>query len=270
MRLGLALSVTLLSAGWSSVALAQGYGSQPQYSGQPPGGQQGSGLESGGLAPPSPMEQPPESAQTEEQLAEAEEEDKGRGLEFFYLDVEGGFEHLGLETFKADKLGVQTTKQTGWMVGAGLGLRVIFLTIGPRFRLASFSDYQLWTLNGELGLHIPLGNLEPYFTLGGGYASLGSFSAGNIGAGLNSKDVQITGYNIRAGGGLDYYVTPVFSVGASVSWELLGLARPGVDPNKLSGSGQAGAAGAQAALYAADGSSLGSAFTGSIVLGLHF
>ncbi len=264
-----ALGVTSMVSG---VALAQGYG-------QPPPADNNGGMSAGGLAPPPSAQQGQSSSevQTEQQLNKSEQEDSGRGLEWVYLNGEIGMEHLGLQTFKANHLvdaNVVKSTQTGLMYGGGVGVRLVFLTLGARFRMGNFSDWQLWTLNGELGLHIPLGNLEPYFTLGAGYASLGSFSAGNLGSALNSAGVSITGYNIRAGAGLDFYITPMVSVGANLTGEMLGLTRPGVDPSKLKSATTttttSGAAQAASDVYAADGSSIGAAVSLTGVAGLHF
>ncbi len=232
-------------------------------------------MSSGGLAPPSGSGSNPGSVYTEQELERAEREDSGRGLEFFYINAEIGAEHLGLQTFKANNLvdaGVVKTSQTGLAMGAGLGLRVVFLTVGPRFRIASFEEWQLWTLNAELGIRIPLGSIEPYFTLGGGYASVGSFDSGNLGGNLNNDDVDITGFNVRGGFGLDIYLSSVFSIGANLTGEMLFLTRPGVDPSKLNttGTGTGGAAEASAEIYGADGSSIGAGTTLTAVLGLHF
>jgi hypothetical protein len=254
-------------------APAQGQYGQPapaqgQYGGQPPATEPG--IEAGGLAPPpSTAPETPAVAQTEEKLDDAQKKDSGRGLEWVYLNAEIGFEHLGLQTFSANNLvdaGLVDTTQTGPLYGAGLGVRLVFITLGARFRIATFSHYDLWTLNGEVGLRIPLGKFEPYFTLGGGYASLGSFTGSNLAGG----SVTIGGYDIRAGGGLDYYLTPVFSVGAALTFEVVGLTRPGVSLQGLQGAGSGTPQGAQAQVYAVDGSSVGSAFAGTLVLGLHF
>lgn len=271
----------VLAIGLSSSAAAFGqYGQQPaqgQYGQQQPAqGQYGStqptqpGIEAGGLAPP-PSTPPPETpaqAQTEEQLDDAQKKDSGKGLEWVYLNAEIGFQHLGLQTFSANNLvdaNIVDTTQTGPLYGAGLGVRLIFITIGAQFRIATFSNYDLWTLNGQVGLKIPLGRFEPYGTLGGGYASLGSFTGSNLTGG---QHVTVGGYDIRLGGGLDFYVTPVFSVGACLTFDVVGLTRSG-NFQALSGSGSTGS-GVQAQVLAADGSSVGSAFSGTLVLGLHF
>ncbi|MCA9630784.1 MAG: hypothetical protein KC766_24110 [Myxococcales bacterium] len=248
---------------------SNGQPSQPGY-GQPGYGQpQQGGLSSGGLQPPSGQTDSAAQA-TEADLEKSEQEDSGRGLEFLYLNVEGGYAHIGLQTFKANDIvdaGTQKTTDSGYVLGVGAGLRLVFITIGPRFRLNKFSEYDMWTLNAELGIHIPLGNFEPYFTFGGGYASIGGFDSGNIGSQINSDDVQITGYDIRAGAGFDLYLSPAFSIGANLTGELLGLTRPGVS---LNSSGSTTANGAQAQVLEADGSSLGTSMALTGVLGLHF
>jgi hypothetical protein len=269
------LRILPLTFGLSVVpALALAQYAQPQPYGQPPPYGQPHGqppLQAGGLTPPSSQPYDPYAPQpspTERQLERAEREDSGRGLEFFYINVEGGVEHLGLQTFRARNLvdaGTVETTQTGPVIGAGLGLRLVFLTLGPRFRIGLFPDWQLWTLNGELGLRIPIGNVEPYFTLGGGYASVGAFSKDNVGGGLNSDNVDITGYNVRGGFGLDLYLSDTFSIGANLTGEVLFLTRPGVDPSKLATAG-----GTTSDVYRADGSSIGSGVTVTGVLGLHF
>jgi hypothetical protein len=145
------------------------------------------------------------------------------------------------------------TKQTGLVVGAGAGLRLVFLTLGARFRYAPLPDAKLWTLAAEAGLHAPLGALEPYGTLALGYVSLGSL-AGNDSARLH-------GFDARLGGGLDYYLTNMFSIGANVGVELMALSRK---------ADACGTGSASSALYCADGSSVGGAVTASAVAGLHF
>ena len=237
-----------------------------------------SDLSSGGLAPPpaiDPSSTGYDATATEYQLDQADREDTGRGLEFFWINAEVGVQHLGLQTFHANRLvdaGMVSTTQTGLAAGAGLGVRLIFLTLGGRFRLATFSDYQLWTLNAELGMRIPLGRLEPYFSFAGGYASLGSFDASSFGAAFEQAGVDVRGFNVRGGVGLDYYVGKTFSIGGNLSGDLLFLTRPRVDEAKFEGA--AGLDGENAELaaevYGRDGSSIGGAATAMLVLGLHF
>lgn len=265
----LSLAPFALANGAHGVELLGQWGA-PQTSPTHSTGAQGqnSSMSSGGLAPPSSQPTDGASAATEMDLQRAEKEDSGRGLEFFYLNVEGGYAHIGLQTFKAnDIVDADLTKTTdsGYVLGAGLGLRLVFITIGPRFRLAKFSEYDIWTLNGEFGLHIPLGNFEPYFTVGAGYASLGGFDVKNLSA---QDDIDVKGYNVRVGGGFDYYLSPSFSVGANITGELLGLTRPGVRISANNNPQNPGEA--QSQVLAADGSSIGTMFSATAVLGLHF
>jgi hypothetical protein len=212
-------------------------------------------LSAGGLAPPEAIESEGDrqarEQQTEAELTKAEREDSGRGLEFFWLNGEIGATHLGLQTLSGDNLVDDQieTQQTGLVYGGGLGLRLIFITLGARFRMASLPDWQLWTLNAEAGLRIPLGSLEPYFTLGGGYASLAAVDADEVGA---------TGFDVRGGFGLDIYLTEIFSLGGNLTGDVLFLSRPEV------GSAAPGTT------YAQSGSSIGAAGTLTLVVGLHF
>jgi hypothetical protein len=224
-------------------------------------------LESGGLRPPDAVDTtsptPPAAETPEKELEKADQEDSGRGLEWVWLNAEIGGEHLGLETFKSKQLldpKLVKTSQTGLVYGAGVGVRILVFTAGVRFRLGSFSEWQLWTLNAEGGLRIPLGSLEPYFTVGAGYASLGSFSTS---APASSK-ADVKGFNARLGAGLDYYLSNTFSVGANFTGDLLFLSRSAVASASSSTSGD------EAAIYAKDGSSIGAGATLTAVVGLHF
>jgi hypothetical protein len=202
---------------------------------------------------------------TQRQLEEASREDSGRGLEFFYFDAEGGAQLAALTALSQSGTLVPAGDKTtavGPYFGAGAGLRLLFLTVGPRFRYAHFTSWDLWSLNLDLGWRIPLGSLEPYAILGGGFAKLGRSAEGMSGGG----DVSITGFNVRLGGGVDYYVSNVFSVGGTLQAELLRLARGATtvpspspaDPN------------AAPSPLASDASSLGLVVTAGAVLGLHF
>jgi hypothetical protein len=236
-------------------------------------------LSSGGLTPPpavesAPVEAPPTA--TEQELARADREDSGRGLQFVWLNAEAGVQHLGLQTFHANKL-IDTdfvkSTQTGALFGAGAGVRLIFLTAGARFRLASFSAWQLWTLNAEFGLRIPLGALEPYFTFGGGYASLGGVDSGSFGtalsdAGIGKSALSAHGFNLRGGAGFDYYLGRTLSVGANLSGDMLFLARSKVTPSAT--AARSPEAESVASYYAQDGTSLGGGLSLTALIGLHF
>jgi len=187
------------------------------------------------------------------QLEDAEHSDSGRGLEFVYFNVAGGGEFVSFGNDSLVPPGGKTSA-LGPYFAAGAGLRLLFLTVGPSFRYAAFSDWNLWTLNLDLGWHIPLGNLEPYAVLGGGFAKLG-YPGGAFGA--SGVDLSTSGFDIRLGGGVDYYVSNVFSVGGKLEAELL----------RLSHGQVSNAAGG---ILIAEASTVGFAVTGGAVVGLHF
>jgi hypothetical protein len=214
----------------------------------------------------------------EQSFQKAEEKDSGRGLEFVWLNGEIGYEVLGLQTFKANNLvdaGYVKSTQQGLVFGGGLGVRLIFLTLGGRFRLGNFDNMQLWTADLEAGIHLPIGRVEPYFTVGFGYASMGAFDPGNNPLDLKGAGIDIHGWNARGGFGLDVYLTNVLTVGANLTGDVLFLTRPGVSQSDLenvsSGSVDSTNAVSKAqSVYAMDGSSIGAAGTATAVVGLHF
>jgi hypothetical protein len=235
----------------------------PALAADPPAG---SNLQAGGLKPPEAVQSEPsptKATQTEAELDRADKEDSGRGLEFAWLNAELGPQYVGLQALKADNLVDGTlaeSKGVGMGYGAGLGVRLLAFTLGARFRFGNFSDWQLWTLGAEGGMHIPLGRLEPYFTLGAGYASLGGFKSDAFSAHSPSAH----GFNLRGGVGLDVYLSNTFSIGGNLSGDLLFLSRSG--SSNFAPVPPASSAGAS---YAADGSGIGAGGTLSLVLGLH-
>lgn len=236
-------------------------------------------MQAGGLAPPPPMQMPdtPPTApdgSTVRRLDEAKEADSGRGLEFVWLNVEGGYANVGLQTFNIDEeeltAGFIPTAGNGGVVGVGAGLRLLYFTLGARGRIGFFSDWQLFSVGGEAGMHIPLGRLDPHVDLGFGYATLGNVKSAVKGA---ADAIAIRGVYGRLSGGLDVYLSPVFSLGANASWEFMALTRPGLSSQAIerirsetAGSPQQ----AKAELLAAEGSSVGSVLALTAVAGLHF
>jgi len=234
----------------------------------------GADLEAGGLKPPAPVESTPSSAppsEPEAQLELAKQEDSGRGLEFVWLNADVGSEYLGLQALKSKQLvdsNIVKSKGLGAVYGAGLGVRLLVFTVGARFRLGNFSDWQVWTLNAEAGLRIPLGRLEPYVILGGGYASLGDFGGSAFASSLKAASVKANGADVRAGVGLDVYVTNTFSIGGNLTGEALFLGRSGTASAPPTGASQNELN--AAAVFAGHGSGIGAGATLSAVLGLHF
>lgn len=228
----------------------------------------------GGLTAPGPLSEAEtrRSSPTERALEESAAEDSGRGLSWFWLDVDGGFQHVGLETFDVDKsnltAGLVSSSASGSYVGAGLGLQLLFLRIGPRGRVGFFHDWQMFTIGGEVGLRIPLGILEPHVDLGGGYAALGNLTDGGLAA--IAEKASVNGAYGRIGGGLDLFLGKVLSVGPFASWDVLALKRPGVSLADLDPSKVATLTDAQKTAAAAQGSGYGSSITVGARVGLAF
>ncbi len=219
-----AAALTALPA--SALAQSQGgYSSQPYGQSQTQYGQSSPGTVYNPGAPPSSSAG---DRYDREQTANSDKDSK-RGLEFFYANAGIGLSVLGMQTFSGNDLKLEKTSSTGPAFDVGAGLRLFVFTLGPRLRYHQLSAFNLWQITGELGLHIPAGKLDPYFTLSGGYAFVGSLDQDVIPSSSNvsSNDVKVKGGSVGVALGLDYYIAPFFSVGGEVGAQALFLKREG-------------------------------------------
>ena len=213
-------------------------------------------LRAGGLEAPEAMPEVEDSrSEIEKNLEKADEKDSGRGLEFVWLNGEIGFQLLSLTSLSNNNLvpDRDSTFSSSLELGAGAGIRVLYFTMGARFRYAPGADYNLWSLLGEAGLHIPLGSFEPHVVLGLGYSGVTAFETG-------SGDLDpFGGVALRLGGGLEYYLSDSFSVGARMTGEMLFLKRPAARDSFCDSCG-----------YLKEGSGVGTGLQTSLLVGLHF
>lgn len=210
----------------------------------------------------------PGSTGTVRTLDESEREDSGRGLEWFWLQAEGGVHYVGLDTISKGRLLLEGEKGSGAAPVAGLaaGGRVLFFTVGARARASFLPIGQLGTLHLEGGYHVPLGNFEPYVQLGAGYARL----FGNDRPEASAKAPTVQGFDARLSGGFDYYVAPQFSLGLLASFELLWLWRSGVAASAEAAASEDPATQQAANSASRAGSGAGLATGLTAVAGLHF
>jgi len=217
----------------------------------------GDALNAGGLqAPDSIPEGGDKRSDIEKDLDEAQEKDAGRGLEFVWLNAELGLQVASLTSLKNNSLLSDEDVKTGvgYLVGAGLGVRVLYFTLGGRFRYGGLGAFDILSVSGEAGLRVPLGIFEPYVTLGGGYVGVSGFD-------LAREVPNVGGLDVRLGAGLDLYFSDSFSLGAQVGGNVLFLSR----------SAEPGACEVVAdCVYAEKGKALGTALTATFVAGLHF
>lgn len=192
------------------------------------------------------MTKPPSA--TRAQLERSEREDAGRGLEWVWLQAEGGGAYASANGISNDKLLLPGTSAGGGAghVGLAVGARVLFFTFGLRGRMTFVPDYRIVTIVPEIGAHVPLGRWEPYVFVGAGYAALSGLPK------YQGKSPSVAGFDARLGLGVDHYLTPTFSVGGLLTSDFLFLGRSAMAPVAPKGSGT------------------GVAIAGSAVLGLHF
>jgi hypothetical protein len=202
-------------------------------------------------------------------------------VEWVWINGAAGFQSLNLRTFDAGEddftIGLIPQSKAGPTVDVGLGARLLFVTLGARFTGGFFrdtseertlGDYQLWSLDGELGVHLPFGSFEPYVQVSAGYSALGGLNDAIQGL---RQGMDVTGINTRLAFGFDYYLNRRLSFGVRGSGEILFLSRHGVPVRSLLEPKQVDTLGElRTRLLEANGSTVGTALSLGANLGLHF
>jgi hypothetical protein len=199
-------------------------------------------------------------ASVKETLSSEEPAKDAKGPDVLFLETETGASYVGLQTLNVQRDVVPTSTRSedvGGIFGVMGGAKLLFLSIGPHARFGRFQDWDLWTLDLDVGFHAPLGRIEPFLRLGGGYARLSrAFDKVRNGGSLRSD-----GYNMSLTLGADYFVTPYLTIGGRIGGELIGLHRAGVNLDTQDGLVND--------YLKYDGAALGLALNGALALGLH-
>jgi len=179
-----------------------------------------------------------EPVKAEEKKEETSDDGIDPKKQFLWLDAQGGIENVNLSTFAADfhqfSVGVVPRAATGPVGSFGGGLRLVFLTLGVRGRVATFDggdqlnavgSWTMSSIDGEIGIRAPLHRFEPYMTIAGGYTTLGGLNDAFQGV---QSGLSVNGANGRVMLGFDYFVAKYISLGMAGSAEAMALTRPGI------------------------------------------
>jgi hypothetical protein len=181
-------------------------------------------LESQGLLPPSgDLDSEEENGAMAEELEQADVADSGRGLEYFWLSGDVGFSAFDIAAGARDRvLPGLAESGAGVAYGGGLGARLLYFSLGGRFRTINLPDYDVWTLGLELGIRFPLGALEPYTRFSVGYLGL-------LRGQTNGIPLSVSGFSGRVAGGADYYFSDSFSLGLELAFDCAAVSRAAVE-----------------------------------------
>lgn len=203
-----------------------------------------------------------------------------RGAKPFWTSLHGGYQLVDLTTFRVqnrDKFSADLvpTTASGPVGQLAAGVRWLGFSLGARGTVMSLAHVEggglgggnLWSIDGELGLHIDAGpDLDPYLVLGGGYTAIGGLHP----RGLNAE-VDVRGYNAHGGLGLDYFVADNWAIGILALGQVLFVTRPGVSTADLLTQQEVETIGeARARALEADGSSVGTALSVLVGPSMHF
>ncbi len=166
--------------------------------------------------------------QTKGDLDNAEKSDSGRNFELFYIDAGLGGSYIDMRSFSSENLALQKTSAIGPAFSLGAGVRILLFVAGVRARYNALSAFNLWQLQGEVGLKIPISSVDLLIGVHGGYSFVGKIGDTTISTDTptDMDSVKVRGLNAGLEVALDYYITPLFSVGAGVTGDFLYLTRP--------------------------------------------
>lgn len=144
----------------------------------------------------------------------------GRDFDLLWFGPEVGLSIVNLKMISYDGLlpAEATVKDTGLAFGAVAGVKLKILSVGLHLAVGQFSDFDVWAINLDGQIRIPLGVVEPYIRLGIGYAFLGAFSTR-----VDTQVVDVDGWDIQPGFGIDLYPSDFFSLGGGVDFTILNL-----------------------------------------------
>jgi hypothetical protein len=254
----LVLPALLLSAGTAS---AQGIAPPPPIDPNQPG------------APTGTNNEQAQQQETQQKLDEAEREDSKRKFELIWLDAHLGASYINMAQLSESDLRIEKASSAGPAFSLGGGVRFVVLTLGARARYNALAAFNMWQLNGEIGLKLPISSVDLLFGLHGGYSFVGSLGQAAVATNTNTPDssdsVKIRGFNAGLDFAVDYYVSPTFSVGVGGIADFLFLNRPAVTPpGNLTAEQQAAIQ--SDPLYQKSGTSAGFQAGIFLRLGLHF
>jgi len=172
--------------------------------------------------PPRDDRQGPPPREPERPRRHRAEDSSNREFDLLWVGAEVGLSVVDLKMVSYDDLlpSEVDVRETGLGFGAAAGIRVKFLSAGLHLAVGQFKEFDVWAINLDGQLRIPLGALEPYLRVGLGYAFLGAFSGQ-----VDMEGVSVDGWDLQAGFGLDLYPSDFLSLGAGADFTILNLTR---------------------------------------------
>lgn len=230
-------------------------------------------IQQGGPGAPLPNNEQLQMQDTTRRLDEAESQDSKRNFELIWADAQLGGSYIDLAQISSSDFALRKTSSGGPSFGVGAGVRFLVFYAGARARYNVLKMFDLWQLNAEAGLKIPISALDFMAGVHGGYSFVGRLGDSNralaTSVPASNDDVSIRGFNVGVDVAVDYYINSLFSVGVGALGDFLFLSRPEVDlPKNLSADQQASAK--NDPVYQKSGSSVGLGLGGFLRAGVHF
>ncbi len=169
------------------------------------------------------------------------EDDDGRKVDFFWLELQGGISYVNLVAFSQTQFsgggasvtvpGFNEVEGSGPSIGVGAGFRVFWFGIGARATYAFYPGFEIGTVGGEVTLRLPVPIVEPWIRVGAGYAWQGNGNYSSMTMSV-SPATTVYGWNVNGGLGLDVFITWWLAIGVGLELDLLNMTRQS-DPTAM-------------------------------------
>jgi hypothetical protein len=170
------------------------------------------------------------TATTEPAAADGHTQEQRRAI---YISVDFGFTRADIGAL-SDKTNFDRTGANGILAGLGIGYRHNRLRFGGRFRDASTTQFNLWSLMGEIGYGFPMFPITPVIFAHAGYmfdsgiersTIASSLPAGNVLTPNLGLDGAVAGVEVLG----NIHVSEFLRIGPFVGFDLTWLHRKQVD-----------------------------------------
>jgi hypothetical protein len=174
-----------------------------------------------------------ESLKPADPAAPKADDSEKEGLRAVYISGDLGYTRPDVGAL-SNNTGFDKTAAGGLLAGIGIGYRWRELRFGARFRDTSTTQFNLWSLMGEVGYALPFRPISPFIFLHAGYMFDSGIQRSVVQSSLPetnalTPNVHLEGLVVGAELGASYWVTKFLRLGPFVGFDLTFLHRDQVD-----------------------------------------
>lgn len=190
-----------------------------------------------------------------------------RRNDVLWIEAGVGYAWIDLVQFTEENFlpSIVRTSDEGMSYFGGIGFKVSLFAIGGRVTYQTFDAWDIGTAGLDVTLRIPAPIVEPWVRVGFAYTWMGNPDLSNGSIVLPTGEVDVDGFALDAGAGLDIFLAKRFALGIGFEAVILKLKRKGA-----CGTLGSGCTGITDVDLTADGDATGLMLRPHVHLSLHF